>query len=123
MSDNTERESEAYERGRADAVNLEQILARLEELRAELRAERISWGELAELQGLAAHIEPDDLELLEAAGVPESPATKVSGWRGADMRDQLRDMRDGLGFFVLLLAVVAGPPLLILGLRSLLGVE
>jgi hypothetical protein len=47
------------------------IPERLEELRAELRAERISYGELAELQGLAEHIEPGDVELLEAAGVPE----------------------------------------------------
>lgn len=45
--------------------------ARLEYLRGQLRAERISWGELAELQGLAEHIEPGDVELLEAAGVPE----------------------------------------------------
>lgn len=48
-----------------------EIEARLEELRAELRAERISYGELAELQGLAEHIDPGDVELLEAAGVPE----------------------------------------------------
>jgi hypothetical protein len=46
---------------------------RLEELRAELRAERISYGELAELRGLAEHIEPGDVELLEWAGVPEFP--------------------------------------------------
>jgi len=46
----------------------EQIKQRLEYLRAELRAERISYGELAEL---APHIEPGDVELLEAAGVPE----------------------------------------------------
>ena len=44
---------------------------RLEYLRGELRAERISWGELAELQDLAEYIDPDDVELLEAAGVPE----------------------------------------------------
>jgi hypothetical protein len=44
---------------------------RLEYLRGELRAERISWGELAELQGMADLIPRDDLELLEAAGVPE----------------------------------------------------
>jgi hypothetical protein len=43
----------------------------LEYLRGELRAGRLSWGELAELQGLAAFIEPGDVELLEAAGVPE----------------------------------------------------
>ncbi len=47
--------------------------ARLEYLRAELRAERISYGELHELQDFAARgcIDPSDLELLEAAGVPE----------------------------------------------------
>jgi len=45
----------------------------LEYLRGELRAERISWGELAELQALADLIEPGDVELLEAAGVPEFP--------------------------------------------------
>lgn len=44
---------------------------RLEYLRGELRAERISWGELHELQGLADEIDPGDVELLEAAGVPE----------------------------------------------------
>lgn len=44
---------------------------RLEYLRGELRAERISYGELAELQSLADSIDPGDVELLEAAGVPE----------------------------------------------------
>jgi hypothetical protein len=53
------------------AIN--EILAekRLEFLRKELRAERISYGELAELQSLVKYIKPDDVELLEAAGVPE----------------------------------------------------
>jgi hypothetical protein len=51
-----------------------QIKERLEYLRQELRAERLSWGELAELQDLADHIEPGDVELLEAAGVPEDKA-------------------------------------------------
>jgi len=44
---------------------------RLEELRAALRAENISYGELAELESLAIHIHPSDVELLEPAGVPE----------------------------------------------------
>jgi hypothetical protein len=48
-----------------------QIASRLEELRVEIRAERISYGEIAELQGLAEHIDPSDVELLEWAGVPE----------------------------------------------------
>jgi hypothetical protein len=44
---------------------------RLKELRVELRAERISYGELVELQSLASHIDKDDVELLEAAGINE----------------------------------------------------
>lgn len=52
------------------------ILARLEYLRGELRAERISYGEILELQSLKAHIEAGDVELLEAAGVPEFPTVK-----------------------------------------------
>lgn len=50
---------------------------RLEYLRQELRAERISYGELAELADLAPYIDPGDLELLEAAGVPEFDPTCV----------------------------------------------
>jgi hypothetical protein len=49
---------------------------RLEYLRTELRAERISYSELAELQSLAQYIEAGDVELLEAAGVPEYPEVK-----------------------------------------------
>lgn len=49
------------------------IKKRLEELREELREERISYGELAELQSLVEHIDLGDVELLEAAGVPEFP--------------------------------------------------
>jgi len=46
---------------------------RLEYLRGEIKAERISYGEIAELQSLAEHIEPGDVLLLEWAGVPEFP--------------------------------------------------
>lgn len=42
-------------------------------VRSELRAERISYSELIELQNLSAFIDPSDVELLEAAGVPEHP--------------------------------------------------
>jgi hypothetical protein len=45
---------------------------RLEYLRQELRAERTSYGELAELQSLVEYIQPGDTELLEAASVPEN---------------------------------------------------
>lgn len=47
------------------------VTERLEYLRQELRAERISYAELEELRLLADQIDPDDVELLEAAGVPE----------------------------------------------------
>ena len=49
---------------------------RLEYLRKELEAEHISYGELAELQGLREYIEPGDVQLLEAAGVPEHAPCK-----------------------------------------------
>ena len=56
---------------------MKDIKKRLEYLRKELRAERISYGELAELQSLAKHIDANDVELLEAAGVPEFPKHKT----------------------------------------------
>ena len=47
-----------------------EVTARLEEIRAEIVAERVSWGELAELQALARFIDPSDLLLRMWAGVP-----------------------------------------------------
>lgn len=44
---------------------------RLEEIREEIRNERVSIGELIELRSLVEFIEKDDVELLEWAGVPE----------------------------------------------------
>lgn len=44
---------------------------RLEEIREAIHAENISYGEIAELQGLIEHIDPHDAELLEWAGVSE----------------------------------------------------
>lgn len=49
----------------------EQAARRLEALRVEIRAERISYGELAELQSLAPFIAEGDTELAEWAGIPE----------------------------------------------------
>lgn len=71
------------------------IHERLEYLRGELRAERISYGELAELQGLAEHIEPGDVELLEAAGVPEhsDDDTPTDDDKRA-VREAIRHIRD-----------------------------
>ena len=44
---------------------------RLEEIREEIRSERVSIGELIELRSLVEFIDKDDVELLEWAGVPE----------------------------------------------------
>jgi hypothetical protein len=54
-----------------DAAVRARVATRLEELRAELRSESMSYGELAELQSLSEYIAEGDVELLEAAGVPE----------------------------------------------------
>ena len=47
------------------------IKKRLEYLRKEIRKERISYGEIAELQSLVKYIDKGDIELLEWAGVKE----------------------------------------------------
>jgi hypothetical protein len=51
---------------------MQTIKKRLEYLRGEIIAERISYEEIAELQSLVEHIEPDDVLLMQWAGVPES---------------------------------------------------
>ena len=48
------------------------IKKRLEYFRKEIEAERISMGEIAELQSLAKYIDRGDVTLLEWAGVPEN---------------------------------------------------
>lgn len=50
----------------------QQVIQRLEYLRGEIEAERISYSEIAELQELAEHIDSGDVVLLEWAGVPEN---------------------------------------------------
>jgi hypothetical protein len=62
-------ETERFANG--GAVNAKSAKKRLEYLRKELRAERISYGELVELQSLKEYIDSGDVELLQAAGVPE----------------------------------------------------
>jgi len=63
---------------------IEEIKERLEYLRGELKEERISYDELHELQCLARHIDSGDVELLEAAGVPEF-SCKILDWAGNEM--------------------------------------
>ena len=50
---------------------MQTIKKRLEYLRIEIQYERISTGEILELQSLAEHIDKGDVELLEWAGVKE----------------------------------------------------
>ena len=51
------------------------IKKRLEYLRAEIVAERISYGEISELQSLAKYIEQGDTLLREWTGIPEIELT------------------------------------------------
>lgn len=60
-----------------DADDTATVQDRLEYLRGEIEAERISYGEIAELQGLAEHIDPGDVLLLQWAGVDEFGADNV----------------------------------------------
>jgi len=48
-----------------------EIEKRLEYLRQELREERISYGELFELESLKEFIDPSDIELLQAISFEE----------------------------------------------------
>ena len=51
---------------------LTKIEARLEQLRVEIEGERISMGEIIELESLAKFIDKGDVQLLQWAGVPEN---------------------------------------------------
>ena len=53
------------------------VKKRLEYLRKEIRAERISYSEIAELQSLSKYIDDDDIELLQWAGVSEEEYKKM----------------------------------------------
>jgi len=66
---------------------------RLEHLRGEVRAERISWGELHELQSLSDQIDPFDVELLEAAGVSEADAIRRQESAGQEYDDEPAALR------------------------------
>jgi hypothetical protein len=65
-----ERTDENY-REQDEAFNVALNRHRLEYLRGQIEAEKISTYELVELQGLVEYIEPGDVQLLEWAGVPE----------------------------------------------------
>jgi hypothetical protein len=50
-----------------------EITERLESIRRSIEDENVSYGEIAELQSLAEHIDPSDVVLREWAGIPEFP--------------------------------------------------
>ncbi len=58
--------------GHNKGVVMNKIKERLEYLRGEIEAERISMGEIMELESLSEHINPGDVLLLEWAGVKET---------------------------------------------------
>lgn len=81
---------------RAGAVVKSEQALRLEELRTILRDESLSYGELAELEHLASFIDEGDVELLEAAGVPEFPKDDApSAWGHADLGDWRYEVTNG----------------------------
>ena len=49
-----------------------QVDDRLKYLRKQIVLEQMSYSDIAELQSLAKHIHPDDVLLLQWAGVPEN---------------------------------------------------
>lgn len=65
--------------GSWEAVPFDPTSDRLEYLRGQIDAECISYGEIAELQGLAASIDPGDVQLLQWAGVPEFACEQCGG--------------------------------------------
>ena len=44
---------------------------RIEEIRVEILAERVSYDEIAELESLAEYIDESDVLMLQWAGIPE----------------------------------------------------
>ena len=68
----------------------EKIQAKLEYFRGEIEAERMSYGEIIELQELAEHIEAGDV-LLEWAGVPEHEAEEMPLFEGT--RERLNNLK------------------------------
>lgn len=78
-----------------------QIKERLEYLRGELRKGDMSYGELYELQSLSKHIDSGDVELLEAAGVPEFEEIEERGDDSSKdeeiLDDEMADYKLGSG--------------------------
>jgi len=94
---------------------------RLEYLRGQIRAESISYGEIAELQGLAEHIDPSDVELLQWAGVPEFPPQNRYEWSAYvwvyassedEARAAVRDWQNAASKGDVTVSVAESPPII-----------
>jgi hypothetical protein len=68
---------------------IEEIKETLEYLRGEIQKCRISYEQIAILQGFSGYIEPGDVELLEWAGVPEFPEDELTD----EQRQTLAEVR------------------------------
>jgi hypothetical protein len=53
------------------------IKNRLESIRKSIKAEKVYYSQIVELQSLAKYIDKNDIELLEWAGVPELPILSI----------------------------------------------
>jgi hypothetical protein len=74
-------------------MKMSEIEHRLDYLRGEIEAERISMGELAELQDLASFIDPGDTTLLEWAGVPENQGPPMNHDQAIELLTKDGDLR------------------------------
>lgn len=68
---------------------MDKIKARLEYLRGEIEAERISTSEIEELQSLAKYIDSNDILLLEWAGKKEGKSIFID-----NAMEIIQDMED-----------------------------
>jgi hypothetical protein len=71
MANNKDAQTRAIMAKMGKSVDKNAPEHRLEHLRKQIKKEKISYGEIAELQGLKKHIKPHDTELREWAGIPE----------------------------------------------------
>ena len=79
----------------------EEIKSRLAYLKSLIIDERISYGEIAELESLAKYIDPNDTQLLEWAGVPEfTDDTRVDIFNNVKIYDNHNKTVDRYSVFI-----------------------
>ena len=72
MEEDSYNESSKKKVNEAKKIKEKDAKKRLEQIRQSLRREDLSYGEIAELEALSDFIEADDIELRQAAGLPEA---------------------------------------------------